>query len=225
MDPRQVMPDANRSEDNGIGRLVPQYARPTGVPKSLVCRPQMYITGEIESAAVGCCGTSFQQLYCSYKLRFSRQNWWLLAGSGSGETFSANLFSTGVSPVCTWNHPLEAHFVAVSLNGWPRLEVCVRGQDAYGRNQLVGYGSVFIPTKPGTHELILQCWRPLECDSSDRSLRQTLLGETPDFLESQMGNISQPNRSRPHIRAENSVEVLLRLNIILQYFKLNNIHT
>jgi hypothetical protein len=40
-----------------------------------------------------------------------------------------------------------------SIEGWPRLEFVVRGQDKHGRNQVAGYGSVLVPTTPGTHEV------------------------------------------------------------------------
>ncbi len=100
------------------------------------------------------------------------------------------------------------------------MELVVRGKDGDGRNQVAGYGQVLVPTKPGCHELIVQCWRPLSQDK----LRQKLLGEVPELLDEEIDYIAQPNKSKPGIRAEDSVEVLVRFNVSLQEFRQNNLH-
>ena len=38
-------------------------------------------------------------------------------------------------------------------SGWPRLSLQVWHQDGYGRQELYGYGSVFVPSAPGDHEV------------------------------------------------------------------------
>eukprot|EP00392_Amoebophrya_sp_AT5.2_P003449 g3454.t1 len=143
-------------------------------PRALVSRPQLYVSGEVECGGV--CATDMSQMYCSFRFRFIKSNWWLLNGEEAGDTFVADAHNG----MCVWNHPFQAHFAyhkhsqALSLEGWPRLELTVRGQDGDGRNQLAGYGQILIPTRPGCHELIVQCWRP---KSGQKPLRQKLLGE------------------------------------------------
>ncbi|CAD7939661.1 unnamed protein product [Amoebophrya sp. A25] len=190
-------------------------ARDPSAPRKLPqCRPQVYVNGEVECA--GICATGMTQLYCSFRFRYIRANWWLLAGDERGETF----ISDGHNGMCVWNHPFDAHFAALSLEGWPRLEVIVRGKDGDGRNQVAGYGQVLVPTRPGGHELIVQCWRPVE-----DVLRQQLLAEVPEFVDEQHEQlyVSTPNKSKAQLRAEDSVEVLIRFNVTLQDFKSNNL--
>jgi B9 domain-containing protein 2 len=64
---------------------------------------------------------------------------------------------------------LEAHYVTKTIRGWPRLVFEVFRQDRYGRNEVCkllsshekdGYGTVALPSLPGTHRLECGIWRP-----------------------------------------------------------------
>ncbi|CAE7672085.1 b9d2 [Symbiodinium sp. CCMP2456] len=64
--------------------------------------------------------------------------------------------------VYVFNHPLDFHFIADSLAGWPKLHVQVFKLDAAGRVETVAYGSSMLPSLPGHTELTCRTWRPLK---------------------------------------------------------------
>ena len=99
----------------------------------------------------------------------------------------------------------------------------MRGQDDYGRNQLAGYGTVFVPTAPGTHEVVVQCWRPRHKSSMWTRLKRHLLGTVPEFVDDKKNLTWENNRSRAGILTEDTVEVLVRFNVLMQEFERNNL--
>ncbi|CAE7689126.1 b9d2 [Symbiodinium pilosum] len=64
--------------------------------------------------------------------------------------------------VYVFNHPLDFHFIADSLAGWPQLHVQVFKLDAAGRVETIAYGSSALPSMPGHAELTCRTWRPLK---------------------------------------------------------------
>eukprot|EP00933_Yihiella_yeosuensis_P028402 TRINITY_DN22210_c0_g1_i1.p1 TRINITY_DN22210_c0_g1~~TRINITY_DN22210_c0_g1_i1.p1 ORF type:complete len:198 (+),score=11.99 TRINITY_DN22210_c0_g1_i1:86-679(+) len=181
---------------------------------SEVPRPQVYVMGEIEGAAPN---WPLVRLYCSWRLVFDSSKWWVIQGEVEGETFTSTVSSQGV---CVWNHPLACHLALKSLQGWPRLELVVRGSDSHGRHRLAGYGSWVLPTTPGTTEVLCRCWRPTGNGWLSR-LRSFFLGNVPEFQ--QTAQLADPSHDRPGLRTEDSVDVLLRINIVHQNFKQNGL--
>jgi B9 domain-containing protein 2 len=59
-----------------------------------------------------------------------------------------------------WGHPLDFQCRSKQLAGWPRLLLEVFKLDEHGRNDLVGYGVVDLPTTSGAHDLECTTWRP-----------------------------------------------------------------
>ncbi|VDL74138.1 unnamed protein product [Nippostrongylus brasiliensis] len=57
-------------------------------------------------------------------------------------------------------HPIDLHLATKTIQGWPRIQLQVWHHDVYGRQELMGYGSLFIPSAPGEHELTCHIWRP-----------------------------------------------------------------
>ncbi|CAE8743687.1 unnamed protein product, partial [Polarella glacialis] len=159
------------------------------------------------------------RLYCSWRLVFDSTKWWVIQGETEGETYMSGVSSQGV---CVWNHPLAVHLALKSLQGWPRLELVVRGSDAHGRHRLAGYGSWALPTTPGTTEVLCRCWRPTG-DGLVARLRSFFLGIVPELQQS--AAISDTGSSRPGLRTEDSVDVLLRINIVHQNFEQNGLET
>ena len=110
--------------------------------------------------------------------RFLRTNWWVLAGEESGETFMSR---TGERDMAHWNHPLDLHLAALSMEGWPRLELVVRGRDCFGKNQLAGYGTCLVPIKPGSHEVGMLAPVPIKPGSHEVGRRDRRVGGGTDF--------------------------------------------
>ena len=60
-----------------------------------------------------------------------------------------------------WNHPLDLCFTTSSVEAWPHLYVELWSQDEHGRNSLVGYAQLALPSQPGVHAgLEAVVWRP-----------------------------------------------------------------
>ena len=54
-------------------------------------------------------------------------------------------------------------------------------------------------------------------------MAQTLLGDVPEFVDSKLDYIAQPNKSKAGVLAQDTVEVMVRFNVSLQDFKSNNL--
>ena len=52
-------------------------------------------------------------------------------------------------------------FKATNAFGWPRLALSVYGVDGMGRDVVRGYGSLLMPTSPGTHVKYVHMYRPI----------------------------------------------------------------
>merc|ERR1712125_192341 len=96
--------------------------------------------------------------------------------------------------------------------------------DSHGRNQLAGYGSWAIPMAAGSSEVMCRCWRPSGPGLLGR-LRAFLLGIWPELHW--QGALTTPSDgfgvSRGNLKTEDSVDVLLRLNVIHQHFAENGL--
>lgn len=178
-------------------------------------KPQVFVFGEIEGAVPM---WPLVRLYCSWRLIFDDTKWSLLQGEAQGETFLSSVSDQGF---CAWNHPISVQFGCKSVQGWPRLEMVVRGSDSHGRHQLAGYCSWAVPTTPGAKEVVCRCWRPTGSTLLER-LRMHLLGIVPELQETTI--LSRGGFSRAGLRTEDSVDVLLRINVIHKHFKQNGIY-
>lgn len=150
------------------------------------------------------------RLYCSWRLIFDPSKFRLIQGETEGETFTSHVGEG----FCVWNHPVAVHLAPKAFQGWPRLELTVRGKDAHGRHRLAGYGTWALPSTPGPVEVLCRCWRPTGTGFLAR-LRSFLLGIIPEL---QQTAALTESGSRPGFRTEDSVDVLLRINIVHQNF-------
>ena len=90
----------------------------------------------------------------------SPKDWKLLHGSDTGQSQYAsgtNLFHKQ----CIWNMPFDVTYQSKNPYGWPQLCVKVTGYNFLGRQVPKGYGSVHIPTTPGTHQRVIYLWMPI----------------------------------------------------------------
>uniref|UniRef100_A0A0G4FE09 B9 domain-containing protein 2 n=1 Tax=Chromera velia CCMP2878 TaxID=1169474 RepID=A0A0G4FE09_9ALVE len=191
-------------------------------------RPQLFLFGELEGAETKSIGvtSSFASMYCTWRLRFnSSSGWTLLEGESCGETFQSDNDYAHVGDFCTWNHPISCHLTTRRLAGWPRIELHVYGVDYTGRHDLVGYGIVDVPGKPGTYEMICRTWRPCLTHLSDR-LHVYFCGGVPQFA--QPDEALDPNAEGQEVTrfgfgTESSVRVFLRMTVVTKDFKANGL--
>ena len=114
-----------------------------------------------------------------------------------------------------WAHPVDVHYsVADRIQGWPKFQIQVFQEDAYGRNELVGYGFVHVPTAPGIHEVQCSCWRPMS-PKWDDEVQAFFVGGNP-LLKSE--DLIATNIDRYKLRTRSSGRVSFKLQVMLKGF-------
>ena len=106
-----------------------------------------------------------------------------------------------------WAHPVDAHFAAKSLVGWPKMRFQVWSMDAHGAKDLAGYGFAHVPTAAGEHEVEVATWCP-EGTAAER-LSAFFVGGRPRLKFEEV--IHQPgDRFRLQTKAAGVVRLRLR---------------
>jgi len=105
-----------------------------------------------------------------------------------------------------WGHPFDLHLGTQTISGWPRLLLRVWRLDLYENIDIIGYGSLYLPNQPGSHDLICETWRPR---GSPLQESQAFYLEAPpkltgaDVLSSnQLSTIYSQSSGRIHIHIE-----------------------
>lgn len=155
----------------------------------------VHIIGEIEGAK----GFNTQNLFLTYEFLTGTQ-WLRVAGDDVGQTHTIDKEET-----TPFAHPIDVHYRANAMDGWPRIIVHVWSLDRYGRRDLQGYGSAYLSmpaslssvitsdassTTPSTSAnvsvtecfLEISTWQP-RAPTLLGQLRSMLLGGTPLLKE------------------------------------------
>lgn len=114
-------------------------------------------------------GSSFQTsigLFCEVHLEYG-EHWKELPVTleKSIQTQTAYPDSDGF---CVWNHPVDLHFAAESMFGWPRFVVRVWRLDDLGIIDLLAYGTAALPCSPGEFRLSCPTWRPIGTENDEK---------------------------------------------------------
>ena len=166
---------------------------------------EVHIIGQI----VGASEFPSQRLFCKWGLHAGGA-WKLIAGSKEGQTQTD---TPDDDTVAYWSHPIDVHYAAKGIQGWPRLHLQVWHHDAYGRSELYGYGFIHIPTSPGAHKLECVTWKPN--GTFQEEIMQYFVGGCPQ-LKSPDLIYNGADRYKLHTQAMGKVH--LNLNIILRNF-------
>jgi B9 domain-containing protein 2 len=142
--------------------------------------------------------------------------WELVEGESGGQTH-CDYPPEGETSV-VWSHPVDAHFAAKSLVGWPKLWFQVWSMDVHGAKDLAGYGFVHVPTAAGEHEIEVATWCPE--GSAAEKLRAFFVGGRPRLKFEEVIH-SPGDRFRLQTRAAGIVEV--RLGVCVKDFDKYNI--
>ncbi|VDD85768.1 unnamed protein product [Enterobius vermicularis] len=114
---------------------------------------EVHIIGRIVSAF----GFPDQRLFCCWELELGG-GWRLIEGEKEGQT-QTDL--PELEEVAYFSHPLDIHLATKTIQGWPKFNLQIWHHDDYGRQEIYGYGSVFVPATSGMHEVInCHIWRP-----------------------------------------------------------------
>ncbi|KAA0157581.1 hypothetical protein FNF27_00537 [Cafeteria roenbergensis] len=127
-------------------------------------QPQVHFLGEL----VG--GTGFPGgVTCKWAIEVGGEGtaWSKSEGLDHGQTQTDYPEDAGAGAV--WSHPIDVHYVAGGLKGWPRLTLEVWRVDDHGRLELCGYGFSHLPSSPGMYTLRIPTWRPLGTAAEEMS--------------------------------------------------------
>lgn len=97
---------------------------------------ELHVVGEI-TGGVNFKGYSF---FCTFEVIHGPM-WAPVEGSMRGSTHIMLDAHDGV----VWNFPVDIHLCTQSIQGWPKIAIQVWAVDAYGRKDLAGYGTCFVP--------------------------------------------------------------------------------
>lgn len=84
--------------------------------------------------------------------------WDVVEGEAGGQTHCC--YPPEGEPSVVWSHPVDVHYAAKSLVGWPKMWFQVWHMDEHGLKDLCGYGFCHVPTGPGMHEVEVCTWCP-----------------------------------------------------------------
>lgn len=97
---------------------------------------EIHIVGEI-SGGYNFSGHSF---FCVFEVVHGVQ-WRHVEGRPRGSTHVMENHHDGV----VWSFPIDVHYAAQSIQGWPKIAIQVWALDEYGRKDLAGYGTCYVP--------------------------------------------------------------------------------
>jgi B9 domain-containing protein 1 len=181
-----------RNENNAVGFLVSATGQVVG--------------GELKGE---------DSLYVKYDVTYGG-NWEVLQGCDKGISQIARRGNNGSGSSCgaaagsvVWNFPVDVLFRSISPTGWPRIVVSVFGIDSLGRDIARGYGSMHIPTRPGTYRRTVRLFRPV-CASYLHQFVAWLTGTQPEFFDSRFVSKGE---GRDSTRVESVGCVTVQINV------------
>lgn len=163
----------------------------------------LMVTGQIRSGDLN----GADNLYCRYTLVYGN-DWSIAHGPDTGLSQIAHR-GNSVNGSVVWNFPIDVTFRSTNPFGWPRIAISIYGVDGLGRDVVVGYGSLLIPTCPGQYERIVHMYAPV----SSSLLQQFLAwvgGTPPEFYDTAF--VAQPTgRDVTRVQARGIVRVSLNV--------------
>ena len=169
----------------------------------------VYVNGQVLGATGFPSGNS--GLHCEWQL-VSGTNWQKIQGLDKGHT---QLDFPADAEEAVWAHPVDVHYaVSDRVQGWPKFQLQVFQEDAYGRNELVGYGFVHVPSAPGVHEVQCSCWRPMSREWA-HEVEAFFVGGNPQLKSEDM---IANNLDRYKLRTRSSGSVTFKLQVMLKGF-------
>lgn len=169
---------------------------------------ELYVIGEI-SGAHSFSGDSF---FCTFEIITGTQ-WTHVEGANKGSTHVMQNSHDGVA----WSYPIDAHFGMQAVQGWPRIALQVWSVDRYGRKDLAGYGTCFVPM-PSHEETTVEVatWKPTYWHSNGfmrvmQQVRQMVMGGNPVLKDD---NLIHSNESRCKLHTASGGTVVLKLSVL-----------
>ena len=90
-------------------------------------------------------------------------------------------YGTGANQDIVWNLPFDVTWTSTNAFGWPRMVVEVRHLDFLGREVVLGYGSMLVPTVPGRYIRYIRTFAPVS-GSAVQGFLAWLTANRPEFV-------------------------------------------
>mmetsp|Transcript_26150 Transcript_26150/g.32074 ORF Transcript_26150/g.32074 Transcript_26150/m.32074 type:complete len:191 (-) Transcript_26150:424-996(-) len=165
----------------------------------------LMLTGFIESARYS---SSRDNIYCRYGFSYGL-DWSIVHGIDSGISQVSKKQPGDPRQEIVWNFPVDVTYKSTNAFGWPRLVISVYRIDYFGRDVVLGYGSLLCPTSPGRHEQYLHTYAPTSNSPWERLLNW-LSGSTPEFFDFKF--VAQgEGREVTRVHCEGAVKITLNV--------------
>jgi hypothetical protein len=144
----------------------------------------VYLFGSIEFGRFNSCN----DVYLKYSI-VSGPDWILASGSDVGVTqISRCKQGTGNSREFVWNQPVSISYRTYNYFGWPQIVLSVYYFDAFGNDQILGYGCAHLPISgqiPANLKQTVTIYAP-QSTSTIRRVLSWFLGKKPELLDSNL---------------------------------------
>ena len=120
------------------------------------------------------------------------------------------------------NHPVDAHYITSSSEGWPFIVCEVWERDSVHQSDRIfrGCGCAFIPTTQGKHVIDLKLWRPCELTGIP-GFFDLVLPQSPD-LKGLRELIVKPF-VRSEVQTESCGHLQVSLTVVTSGFEKNGV--
>mmetsp|Transcript_15718 Transcript_15718/g.29830 ORF Transcript_15718/g.29830 Transcript_15718/m.29830 type:complete len:180 (-) Transcript_15718:78-617(-) len=168
--------------------------------------PELHVIGEI----CGGDGFAHSNAFCSYKVE-KGDYWECCEGKETGQS-QVDYAQPGATSF-TWNHPVDLHFFTKSSKGWPAFCFEVGTLDSTGAKSLCGYGSCYVPSTPGSHEIKCPIWRPTGTPKEE--ITGYFLGARPQLVDKDI-IFNKASEQRYRLFTETAGYIKLKLDIVIR---------
>mmetsp|Transcript_6035 Transcript_6035/g.10898 ORF Transcript_6035/g.10898 Transcript_6035/m.10898 type:complete len:199 (-) Transcript_6035:207-803(-) len=134
------------------------------------------VTGEIDHAKIPDCDNA----YCKYQVVHG-EDWKFIDGLEDGLT-QVTRRSTGADDSLVWNFPIDLTYNSTNVFGWPQIILTVFSVSSTGKEIIIGYGCMHLPTCPGRYSQKLRLFRP-KSSSLMQSFFHFMAGTTAEFSD------------------------------------------
>eukprot|EP01061_Rhynchopus_euleeides_P035008 TRINITY_DN59043_c0_g1_i1.p1 TRINITY_DN59043_c0_g1~~TRINITY_DN59043_c0_g1_i1.p1 ORF type:complete len:357 (+),score=114.63 TRINITY_DN59043_c0_g1_i1:94-1071(+) len=114
--------------------------------------------------------------------------------------------------------PFELHCAVTLGSAHPRMLLELHSERQFGSQQLEGYGFVDLTVAPGSHRVVVQCWRPVQ--SVRQSLREFFLNVSTELEDASYAGVPAshegPFLNKFGFHSESTGQVEVRWNCIVQ---------
>mmetsp|Transcript_44174 Transcript_44174/g.112748 ORF Transcript_44174/g.112748 Transcript_44174/m.112748 type:complete len:199 (-) Transcript_44174:1485-2081(-) len=163
----------------------------------------LLVTGEIDHAQIPGCDNA----YCKYQVVHG-EDWKFVDGQEDGLT-QVTRRSSGADETLVWNFPLDLTYSSTNVFGWPQIILTVFSVSANGKELILGYGCVHLPTAPGRYSQKVRLFRP-KSSSMMQSFFQFLSGTSAEFSDPKFPAYAE---GREVTRVVSSGYSMLNLNV------------